>query len=63
LKEILAKLGLTDLRFGKEKNDDKISNDKNYRTAYEKRKNSFNFSNNRAANNGKRLNISILFQE
>ncbi|CAI2185718.1 1504_t:CDS:2, partial [Funneliformis geosporum] len=69
LKEILEKLGLTGLRFGKEKS----ANNNNPQTTLAKNKDSeiiegrkksnLGSSNNQPINGGKRLNKSILFRE
>lgn len=74
LKEILVKLGLTKLRFGKKeknttKNNDnspeKISplNNKNHGTITERIKNNFSLANSPLLNNKKNANKSALLQE
>lgn len=78
LKEILAKLGLTGLRFGKEKNANNnnlsVTQDKNNDKNGTKKISTSNkndrvigeerkISNSRLTNNGRRLNKVTLFQE
>jgi len=68
LKEILGKLGLTNIRFAsqqkeKEKNTIKNNNLGNSGTNTKIKKNVFNLSNSTSTNSGKKINKSSLLKE